>query len=85
MWLGEFAILAGPANCFTLRSCAVAPSIRGPMLVPEIEIIVSAGGAEPLRTIVRPGGYVIGSDAAAEINIVAEGVADRHAQLVVYL
>jgi pSer/pThr/pTyr-binding forkhead associated (FHA) protein len=32
---------------------------------------------------VRPGDYVIGCHAEAEINIVADGVAERHAQLTV--
>ncbi len=53
------------------------------MVIPETEIIISRDGAELARTTVRPGDYVIGCHAEAEINIVAEGVAERHAQLVV--
>ena len=53
------------------------------MLVPETEIIISRDGAELSRTTVRPGDYVIGCHAEVEINIVADGVAERHAQLTV--
>ncbi|MGB8168816.1 MAG: protein kinase [Chthoniobacteraceae bacterium] len=53
------------------------------MLIPETEIIISRDGAELARTTVRPGDYVIGCHAEAEINVVAEGVAERHAQLTV--
>ncbi len=53
------------------------------MFIPETEIIITREGAELGRATVRPGDYVIGSDAAAEISILAEGVAGRHAQLTV--
>jgi len=53
------------------------------MLVPETEIIISRDGAELSRATVRPGDYVIGCHAEAEIKIDAEGVAERHAQLTV--
>ncbi len=53
------------------------------MLIPETEIIISRDGAELARTTVRPGDYVIGSHAEAEISIAAEGVVERHAQLTV--
>jgi WD40 repeat protein/serine/threonine protein kinase len=53
------------------------------MLVPETQIIISRDGAELSRATVRPGDYVIGCHAEAEIKIDAEGVAERHAQLTV--
>jgi len=53
------------------------------MLVPETHIIISRDGAELSRATVRPGDYIIGCHAEAEIKIDAEGVAERHAQLTV--
>ena len=53
------------------------------MVVPETEIIVSNDGAEILRKIVPPGEYVIGREAACELQVEVELVSRRHAQLTV--
>ena len=53
------------------------------MLIPETEIVVSKDAVELGRTVVRPGDYVIGRDAAADIVIDDELISPRHAQLTV--
>jgi len=53
------------------------------MQIPEIEIIVTKDGAELVRKTVRPGDYVIGCEAECEVQVDADRVAPRHAQLAV--
>ena len=53
------------------------------MIIPETEVIISRDGTELARTAVRPGDYVIGRHAEAEIQIDVDGIEDRHAQLTV--
>jgi serine/threonine protein kinase/WD40 repeat protein len=51
--------------------------------IPETEIIVTKDGMELLRKTVRPGEYVLGRDAECEVQVEAEQVSPRHAQLTV--
>src|SRR5687767_1489570 len=53
------------------------------MAVPQTEIIINLDGAELVRTVVEPGGYVIGADPAADIVARGAGVARYHAHLTV--
>ena len=53
------------------------------MFIPQTEIILSTNGVELMRRTVRPGDYVIGRDAAAEIFVDVEGVSQRHGRLTV--
>ena len=53
------------------------------MVVPKTEVIVSVAGVEHARFFVEPGDYVIGRDSECEINVVADLVSARHAQLTV--
>src|SRR4051794_19003179 len=53
------------------------------MQIPETEIIVRKDGAEILRQTVRPGEYVIGREPECEVQVQAELVSRRHAQLTV--
>jgi tRNA A-37 threonylcarbamoyl transferase component Bud32/tetratricopeptide (TPR) repeat protein len=51
--------------------------------IPETEIIVSRDGAELLRKTLRPGDYVIGREPECEVQVEADLVSRRHAQLTV--
>jgi WD40 repeat protein/serine/threonine protein kinase len=53
------------------------------MVIPQTEIIINLDGLELARTLVEPGGYVIGADAAADIVAQADGIARYHAHLTV--
>ncbi len=53
------------------------------MIIPEIEIIITRDGVELARSTVKPGDYVIGSAAGADIVVAADDVAERHALLTV--
>jgi len=53
------------------------------MQIPKTEIIVRKDGVEILRKTVRPGDYVIGREPQCEVQVEAERVAPRHAQLTV--
>ena len=53
------------------------------MQIPETEIVVTKDGAEILRKTVRPGDYIIGRGPECEVQVDAELVATRHAQLTV--
>ena len=53
------------------------------MQIPETEIIVRKDGAELLRKTVQPGDYVIGRGPECEVQVEADQVSGRHAQLTV--
>lgn len=50
------------------------------MQTPEVEVIVTGSeGAELLRRVLPPGDYVLGRDAACELQFLAELVSRKHA------
>ncbi len=53
------------------------------MLVPQTEITINLDGVELARTVLEPGGYVIGADPASDIVAKADGLARYHAHLTV--
>src|SRR3954468_22242955 len=53
------------------------------MFIPETEIIITKDGVELTRATVKPGDYVIGSGAGADIVVPAEDIASRQALLTV--
>jgi serine/threonine protein kinase/WD40 repeat protein len=53
------------------------------MSSPQFEITISHDGAQLSRLLIESGGYVIGSDPAADLPVAVEGVSRYHAHLTV--